>query len=169
MVSDDYFVLWGKDALTTWPAEALANIRISDASKAFLLNVGMPPTKSIVGLDYTWDLALPAFGAGRRVLGRYHSTPLLIDELAGGCVIWPRLPSLPGSTRAWSAERWYNSSVEQYAMFLTAFRRFFTALVRTDAAFDALEEELTRIDPPAVDPNGPWGVLLLEERTGVTD
>ena len=181
---DEYLAHWGASNLTRWSRGALTRAVLPDSSIAFLETVGLPPTKGVLGLDYRWEPSLPEQRGGRRVLGRYHSVPLLLDETAGGCVIKLNSPDLPGSTRAWQPERWYNSSVEQFALFLTEFSRFFRSpehvavrsklgsernTPRFSEQVDMLEKRLAEIDHAATDPNGPWGLLLWETRTGITD
>lgn len=34
---------------------------------------------------------------------------------------------------------------------------------------DMLAKRLAEVDSAAMDPNGPWGLLLWETRTGITD
>lgn len=180
-----YLRHWGASNLTRWSRSALSGAMISESSRAFLETVGLPPTKHILGLDYRWQESLPRHGEGRRVLGIYDKrVPLLLDEKAGGCVIALNSPPLPGSTRAWEPERWYNSSVEQFAQFLTEFDMFFKSpehweefskigdermTPRFSQKIEMLERRLIEIDAAAADPNGPWGILLLETHTGITD
>ena len=182
---EEYLRHWGASNLTRWSRRALSGAMISESSRAFLEIAGLPPTEHILGLDYRWQETLPLRGEGRRVLGIYDKrVPLLLDETAGGCVIRLNSPPLPGSTRAWYPESWYNSSVEQFAQFLTEFDMFFKSpehravlstigdermTPRFSQQIEMLERRLAKIDSAAVDRNGPWSILLWETQTGITD
>jgi hypothetical protein len=165
-----YIKHWGEAHLTRWPLDVLRDVRIPEGSKAFLANVGMPsPGRKIGPYELSWELSLPDVGEDKREFARNYSAPYLLDEGNGGCVLAASNPALPGSRRAMNPERWLNSSVEQFAAFITEQDKLHSRAAPYDIK-DAdnvalLERRWKEIDPAALaDPNGFWGLGIYDLR-----
>lgn len=146
---------WGAQALTRWSENVLREVRIPAASKAFLINVGLPsPGRDITGWSLSWEPNLPHFDRKNelRLLGRNRGlSPFLLDESHHGCVIWRAKDD--------GFERYLNASVEQFAASLLEMDKFCEETGRTmNDPFDrplfarrinALEGALMAIDETA--------------------
>lgn len=147
---------WGARNFTRWSESAVRDVRIPAASKAFLIEVGMPsPGRDITGWSLEWELDLPHFhrGGDLRLLGRNRSfSPFLIDEGRDGCIIW--------RADDHGYERYINASVQQFAASLVEMDKFSQETLRTiDEPYDrhifaeriaVLERKLQEIDETAI-------------------
>lgn len=162
---------WGAQSLTRWSELSLRDVRIPTASKAFLIDVGLPsPGRDISGWSLTWEPNLPRFGktGELRLLGRNRGfSPFLLDEDRNGCVIWRAEDD--------GFERYVNASVEQFAASLLEMDRFCEETGRTmDDPFDralfarritTLEDELRAIDETGISTKeSMWRSDLFEMR-----
>lgn len=170
MNEESYAKYWAEKRLTRWTSDVLRDVRIPEASKKFLVDVGMPsPGRKIGPYELSWELSLPIASESRRVFARNYLHPYLLDEREGGCVLSAGRPALPGSARKMNAERWLNSSVEQFAAYITEQDKLHSRAPPYDSReidnVALLEERWRAIDPAAIaDPNGFWGLGIYDLR-----
>ncbi|MEQ1808843.1 MAG: SUKH-4 family immunity protein [Terricaulis sp.] len=161
---------WTVKRLTCFAPDVLSDLRIPDFDKTFLRDVGMPtPGRKIGANDLSWDVALTPVEKERRRIGWNYGSPYLIGE-PDGTVMEASRPQLPGAgLYNILPERRINSSVRQFAAFLTEedmWRTRCPPYARDDVDnVSLLEERWVRIDPEAMaDPMTYWQIFIDEER-----
>lgn len=150
--------------------DVLSDLTIPEADKIFLRDAGMPTPGRKIGIyKLTWDAALTRVEEERRRIGWNYGIPYLIAE-PDGAVMEASHPQLPGGgLYNILPERRINSSVKQFAAFLTEedmYYRCCPPYARTGVDnISLLEERWVTIDPEAMaDPMTYWQLFIEEER-----
>lgn len=159
---------WGFENLKRWPEAAVSPLKISQASKEYLINVGLPKK-----LDRTIRFGTDFENFPRldhkphyRVIGFDLDNSICIDEQKNGRVVCVYTEK--------ASEALINSSVELLGEFLTQDRKFGKLsesyyegksenLTEEDIqkAFLLLEKRLQSLDPAAFgDDDNVWPILL---------
>ena len=160
---DQYRAFWG-DQLRHWPEKTVRNLQVPEATKHFMVRVGLPIGQSWT-MRFDGTLESPHNRPTYRIFGYDDLAPLCIVEPTGHVVHLE-----PGG----ATERYVNASLERFADFLVAYEQYRREVVAMeeeddiDALIDRVESQMRSVDPSALEgPESFWSVILEQMRDGL--
>ncbi len=120
MSNDEIISFWGFHNLKRWPEENVRLLRISEASKRFLIEVGFPCKEEDWTLRFDGETDTFPRLPGKpdyRTIGYDYIVPICLDENRGGSV-------LADEAVVNGPERFVNSSAELFGEFLVHYQKY---------------------------------------------
>jgi len=168
-VSNDEIIKFsGYENLRRWPEQNVRDLKIPDSSKAFLIEVGLPPKEKDWTLRFDTDTdAFPALPGKPyyRAIGFDYIVPICLDESRGGSV-------LADEAVVNGPERFVNSNVELFGEFLAHYEKYRCSVrglseKEVQALISGIEKIMQENDREALEgPENWWPGLLEQMRDG---
>jgi hypothetical protein len=156
---------WGAGKLRRWSATAVRDLSISQRSKNYLTEVGLPveplgtmqfdaPAETIPRL-----LAQPHL----RRIGLDYAVPICLNESRHGAIVW--------AEDGGQTPRFANANAESLGACVTLFEQYRRAVKKAgdpDALILRTEERMRAADPSAlVDPENVWSSIVEQMKDGL--
>jgi hypothetical protein len=168
MTHEEIVNFWGRENLKSWSESSLRDVIISQSSKQFLLEVGLPHQDdwTLRFISETSQIPRVPSRSNCRIIGFDGPVPICLDERHHGSAVAVEM----GIGRT---ERFINTSVERFAEFLVLYQEYRTA-ARTLSEDETLkfipsiEERMHKVDPKAFDDrNNYWPVIIEQTNQGL--
>jgi hypothetical protein len=164
MQKEDIIRFWGWDNLKRWSKEDLRDVAITESSKLFLTEVGLPRRA-----DWTMRFDEEANRLPRlqnkpnyRQIGVAYVVPICLDERRNGCVV-------DVEEAIGGPERYINSSVELFGECLVYYQQYrLVARATEDDVQDVVattEQRMRKADPRAFRNDEDWWPVIVEQMT----